>query len=89
MKITWIFVRKTICIKIEIRNYIGSRNHLVVQMLHGCTVERSEEKDTIIIQGIDLDNVSQSAASIQQICFMICARSLLWEATVSKSNNVA
>ena len=54
--------------EIEIRNYIGSRNHLVVKMLHGCKVERSEEKDTIQISGIDLDNVSQSAASIQQIC---------------------
>jgi large subunit ribosomal protein L9e len=53
---------------IEIRNYIGSRNHLVVKMLQGCTVARSEEKDTIIIEGIDLDKVSQSAASIQQIC---------------------
>merc|ERR1712065_4751 len=53
---------------IEIRNYIGSRNSLVVKMLHGCTVERSEEKDTITVQGISLDNVSQSAASIQQIC---------------------
>lgn len=54
--------------QIEIRNYIGSRNSFKIKMLHGCTVDRAEEKDTIIVQGISLDNVSQSAASIQQAC---------------------
>ena len=54
--------------QIEIRNFIGSRNSLVVRMLHGCTVARAEEKDTIEVSGIDLEKVSQSAASIQQAC---------------------
>jgi large subunit ribosomal protein L9e len=54
--------------QIEIRNYIGSRNSLVVRMLHGVEVARAEEKDTIEVQGIDLEKVSQSAASIQQAC---------------------
>jgi len=36
-------------------------------MLPGCTIRVSEvQKDEIIIIGNDLDNVSQSAASIQQ-----------------------
>ena len=54
--------------KIEIRNYIGSRNPLRTAMPHGVTIDRAEEKDTIVLQGIDLDHVSQAAASIQQKC---------------------
>lgn len=42
----------------QIRNFIGSRNSLVVRMLHGCSVARSEEKDTIEVSGIDLEKVS-------------------------------
>merc|ERR1711959_880863 len=53
---------------IEIRNYIGSRNPLSTIMPHGTTVDRSDDKDTIVITGIDLDHVSQAAASIQQKC---------------------
>ena len=37
-------------------------------MLHGVKVDKSEEKDTIEVWGIDLDKVSQSAASVQQAC---------------------
>lgn len=55
-------------LQIEIRNYIGSRNSLACRMLHGVEVVRAEEKDTIEVYGIDLENVSQSAASIQQAC---------------------
>eukprot|EP00178_Gracilaria_changii_P024040 TRINITY_DN7255_c0_g1_i1.p1 TRINITY_DN7255_c0_g1~~TRINITY_DN7255_c0_g1_i1.p1 ORF type:complete len:194 (-),score=30.80 TRINITY_DN7255_c0_g1_i1:7-588(-) len=54
--------------QIEIRNYIGSRMPIVTRMLHGVTVDRAEEKDTIVIQGIDLALVSLSAAQIQQKC---------------------
>lgn len=54
--------------QIEIRNYIGNRNSYVVKMLHGVKVDKAEEKDTIEVWGIDLEKVSQSAASIQQSC---------------------
>mmetsp|Transcript_35588 Transcript_35588/g.49649 ORF Transcript_35588/g.49649 Transcript_35588/m.49649 type:complete len:194 (-) Transcript_35588:21-602(-) len=52
--------------RIEVRNFIGNRNSLVLNMLHGCTVRKAEEKDTIEVLGNSLDRVSQSAASIQQ-----------------------
>lgn len=54
--------------QIEVRNYIGNRNSYVVKMLHGVKVDKAEEKDTIEVWGIDLEKVSQSAASIQQAC---------------------
>lgn len=54
--------------QIEVRNFIGNRNSYVVKMLHGVKVDKSEEKDTVEVWGIDLELVSQSAASIQQAC---------------------
>lgn len=52
---------------VEIRNFLGEREVRKVSMLEGCTVTRSADvKDEIVITGIDLENVSQSAASIHQ-----------------------
>ncbi|EMR09521.1 hypothetical protein PNEG_02107 [Pneumocystis murina B123] len=54
---------------IEIRNFLGEKVVRRVNMLEGVKVELSKsQKDEIILEGICLENVSQSAASIQQIC---------------------
>ena len=52
---------------VEIRNFLGEKIIRRVRMLEGVTVSNSEaQKDEIILVGNDLQNVSQSAASIQQ-----------------------
>ncbi|KAG4306360.1 hypothetical protein PORY_000348 [Pneumocystis oryctolagi] len=54
---------------VEIRNFLGEKVVRRVTLLEGVTAEFSKnQKDEIILEGISLDNVSQSAASIQQIC---------------------
>ncbi|KAG4303124.1 hypothetical protein PCANB_000518 [Pneumocystis canis] len=54
---------------IEIRNFLGEKVTRCVTLLEGVTAELSKnQKDEIILEGISLENVSQSAASIQQIC---------------------
>ena len=45
---------------IEIRNFVGERQVKKVSMLPGCIAKKSEVKDQIEIDGIDLDNVSQT-----------------------------
>lgn len=52
---------------IEIRNYLGEKLVRKIQMLPGVIIETSaDQKDEIILRGNCLDNVSQSAACIQQ-----------------------
>jgi len=54
---------------LEIRNFLGEKTVRHVQMLDGVTVAESKaQKDEIIIEGNDIENVSQSAASIQGAC---------------------
>lgn len=52
---------------VEIRNFLGEREVRKVHMLPGCSVTRSSDvKDEIVIRGINIESVSQSAASIHQ-----------------------
>lgn len=51
---------------LEIRNYLGEKTFRRIPMLDGVTVTNSSVKDEIILVGNDINNVSQSAASIQQ-----------------------
>ncbi|ORX65714.1 ribosomal protein L6 [Linderina pennispora] len=52
---------------IEIRNFLGEKHVRKVPMLEGVEVVQSiNVKDEIVLTGNDIDNVSQSAASIQQ-----------------------
>ncbi|KAF9906404.1 hypothetical protein BX616_000741 [Lobosporangium transversale] len=52
---------------VEIRNFVGQKIILKVPMLDGVTIFHSkDQKDEITLQGNDVDNVSQSAANIQQ-----------------------
>jgi large subunit ribosomal protein L9e len=55
--------------RLEIRNFLGEKTVRHVDMLDGVTISESKaQKDEIIIEGADIQNVSQSAASIQGIC---------------------
>lgn len=52
---------------VEIRNFLGEKLTRRVDMLDGVTVVQSTaQKDEIVLSGNDVQNVSQSAASIQQ-----------------------
>jgi len=55
-------------VKIVVRNFLGEKRPRVIDMLEGVTIQRSTGgvKDELVLEGNDLDNVSQSAASIQQ-----------------------
>ncbi|KAF2804882.1 60S ribosomal protein [Mytilinidion resinicola] len=55
--------------EVEIRNFIGEKITRRVRMHEGVEVAMSANvKDQLELSGNSLDNVSQSAASIQQIC---------------------
>ncbi|KAG7449083.1 ribosomal protein L6 [Guyanagaster necrorhizus] len=54
---------------LEIRNFLGEKTVRHVNMLDGVLVAESKaQKDELILEGNDIDNVSQSAASIHGIC---------------------
>jgi len=54
---------------VEIRNFLGEKYVRRVALHEGVTVTISTNvKDELVLEGESLDNVSQSAASIQQIC---------------------
>ena len=51
------------------RNFLGETLIRRVQMAEGVDVEASKNvKDELVLTGNSLENVSQSAADIQQIC---------------------
>ncbi|KAI9713941.1 MAG: hypothetical protein M1820_000671 [Bogoriella megaspora] len=55
--------------EVEIRNFIGEKIVRRVTMQPGVDVEASKtQKDELQLTGTSLENVSQSAADIQQIC---------------------
>jgi large subunit ribosomal protein L9e len=55
--------------EVEIRNFIGEKIVRRVIMRPGVDVEISKaQKDELILLGNSLEDVSQSAADIQQIC---------------------
>jgi large subunit ribosomal protein L9e len=54
---------------VEIRNFLGEKIVRRVDMLDGVSaVMSTSQKDEIILTGNDVENVSQSAALIKQIC---------------------
>jgi len=54
---------------LEIRNFLGEKVVRNVKMLEGVIVSESKaQKDELILEGTDVQNVSQSAASIHGIC---------------------
>ena len=55
--------------RIEIRNFLGEKVVRVVDAHKGVTVKRSTDvKDEIVLEGNNINNVSRTAALIQQIC---------------------
>lgn len=54
---------------LQIKNYLGCKQAIYVKALPGVTIEISKtQQGELIISGNDLQNVSQTAASIQQGC---------------------
>lgn len=54
---------------VEIRNFIGEKIVRRVAMAEGVDVAiSSTQKDELVLSGNSIENVSQSAADIQQIC---------------------
>jgi len=54
---------------VEIRNFLGEKAVRHVNMLQGVVIAESKaQKDELILEGNDIDMVSQSAATIQGIC---------------------
>ncbi|KAI6034359.1 hypothetical protein PISMIDRAFT_670449 [Pisolithus microcarpus 441] len=54
---------------LEIRNFLGEKTVRHVKMLDGVTISESKaQKDELVLEGNDIENVSQSAASIQGSC---------------------
>jgi len=54
---------------VEIRNFLGEKIVRHVNMLEGVKISESKaQKDELILEGNDVDKVSQSAASIQGQC---------------------
>ncbi|KAB2578757.1 Ribosomal protein L6 [Lasiodiplodia theobromae] len=61
--------KETGLFEVEIRNFLGEKYVRRVVMHPGVDVEASKNvKDELQLTGSDLENVSQSAADIQQIC---------------------
>ena len=52
---------------IEVRNYIGQKYNRVVKMREGVTVAQSGNKDEIIVEGNDIENVSNSGKFFMEI----------------------
>lgn len=56
---------------VEIRNFLGEKRTRVCNMLEGVKAYRDESvKDCIVMEGNDIDNVSQSAALIHMACLV-------------------
>ncbi|KAI8996930.1 ribosomal protein L6, alpha-beta domain-containing protein [Pilobolus umbonatus] len=56
---------------VEIRNFLGQKVVFHIKMREGVTVEASKnQKDELVLTGNSLENVSQSAADIQQSCLV-------------------
>ncbi|KAG8906867.1 hypothetical protein FRB99_005927 [Tulasnella sp. 403] len=56
---------------VEIRNFLGEKIVRRVDMLDGVIISESTgQKDELILQGNDVNNVSQSAASIKNSCLV-------------------
>ncbi|EKX49014.1 large subunit ribosomal protein L9e, cytoplasmic [Guillardia theta CCMP2712] len=53
---------------IEIRNYLGQKVTFKVPMQEGCEVDRTKEKDEIVITGNSIEGVGTSVSQIQQMC---------------------
>ncbi|ORX36942.1 putative 60S ribosomal protein l9 [Kockovaella imperatae] len=53
---------------LQIRNFLGEKYIRNVPMLEGVKISTSDVKDELILQGNDVQNVSQSASSITDVC---------------------
>ncbi|CAR24996.1 60S ribosomal protein L9-B [Lachancea thermotolerans] len=54
---------------VEIRNFLGDKQVRMVPVREGVSIDFStNQKDEIVLSGNSIENVSQNAADIQQIC---------------------
>jgi large subunit ribosomal protein L9e len=56
----------------EIRNFLGERRVRRVSMRGLTTIEKAKAKDTLILEGIDINDVSQSGKFITLILVLFC-----------------
>merc|ERR1711879_185383 len=54
--------------RIEVRNFVGQKKVFISDMMGETTVSMGEMRDEIYVEGIDLRDVSQSAARIHLSC---------------------
>lgn len=52
---------------IEIRNFVGEKIVRRIPMLEGVTIDVTDQKDEIVLRGCSLQNVAQSAATIENM----------------------
>ena len=57
-------------VQIKIDNFLGTRIVRKVRFPEGTTVKRSDVKDELLVEGNDLEDVSQAAANIHQVCLV-------------------
>ncbi len=54
--------------KVSIKNFLGSREVKEFEMISDCKATMGNDKDFLSIEGINLENVAQSAANIVNDC---------------------
>merc|ERR1712107_265190 len=55
---------------VEIRNFLGEKIVRTVNMMPGVIIEKTGQKDELILKGADLELTSRSAALIRQSCLV-------------------
>ncbi len=56
---------------VEIRNFLGEKKVRKVEMRKGVSIKEDKaQKDQVLVEGNDIDEVSQSAADMHGVCLV-------------------